>query len=98
MGQVVYRPEKDGMILDPEESLGACLGFQMLRTKIRGNEPTIEINLLGEEETLPQPVQLLFYSLKGHITSFKIFNADWRQSDFLLEPLVPVKTAAPVDQ
>lgn len=43
--------------MDAQETLGACLGFQILRTKMQGAPDNIEIVLIDDEgeEVLPFP-------------------------------------------
>ena len=49
-------PETDE-VMDAQETLGACLGFQILRTKMQGAPDNIEIVLIDDEgeEALPFP-------------------------------------------
>jgi len=49
-------PETDE-VMDAQETLGACLGFQILRTKMQGAPDNIELVLIDDEgeEALPFP-------------------------------------------
>ena len=77
-------PDTDD-VLDAQDALGACLGFQVLRTKMEGAPSVVNMTLIEDEgdESLPFPQTLIFYSLDGKLKQYQIFVRDWRKVDLL---------------
>ena len=76
------RPCVDGEPMDAMETLGACLGFDFLRTRMAGVSETLTMTLIDDEgeEDLPYPTTMLFYSLDGKFKQYHLFTRAWRNT------------------
>ena len=72
--------------MDAQETLGVCLGFQMLKT--RGVKETLTMTLIADEgeEELPYPQTMLLYALDGKIRPYQIFTRKWRNDKLTIAP------------
>lgn len=88
-------PETDE-VMDAIDTLGLCLGFKFLRTKMHGAPESINYQIIIDEgpEDLPYPVTLLIYSLNGIIKQNWLFTTDWRKTSLLQKPK-PLPQARP---
>ena len=66
-----YEPDTEDF-MEPTDTLGLCLGFKMLRTKMQGAPERIDKLIVIDEgdENLPYPVTMLLYSLNGIIKQY----------------------------
>ena len=85
--QFINRPkDEDGNMMDPQETLGACLGCQLFTTKVAGLPEKITFQLLDEEEEICYAPVLIFYALDGTLRLYQTFNLDWKNQDLLSKP------------
>ena len=73
-------------MMDPQETLGACLGCQLFTTKVAGLPEKITFKLLDEEEEIYYAPVLIFYALDGTLRLYQTFNLDWKNQDLLSKP------------
>ena len=90
LNQFIYRPldPETDEIMEPADTLGECLGFQMLRTRMVGVPEKLEMTLLSEEgeEELPYPQMMIFYSLDGNMQQYQVFTRSWRNDSLTIAP------------
>lgn len=86
--QFIDRPIVDDEVMEPVDTLGACLGFQMLRTRMAGVPENIKMTLIEDEgeENLPYPQTMIFYSLDGKLRIYQIFVRQWRMDALTVAP------------
>lgn len=74
--------------MECSDTMGACLGFEMLRTKMAGVDEIWSQTLIDDEgeEDLPYPQTLIFYSLDGKLKQYQIFTRQWRTVELTLAP------------
>jgi len=90
---LVIRPKDDsGDLMSPQDTLGACLGFTLHKTKISGAPETIEIMLTDEEEDLNWPPILFMMQLDGTIRYWQTFYGKWKTTNLLNDPEVVKKS------
>ena len=69
--QFINRPNEPGTedVMEATDTLGLCLGFKFLRTKMQGAPEKLNKLIIIDEgdEDLPYPVTMIIYSLDGKL-------------------------------
>ena len=71
LGKVPHVNRPEGM--DARETLGCCLGFSFMQTKLGGAPAEIDIQLSDEIENLPWPPIAAFYALNGMVRFYGVY-------------------------
>ena len=79
----IFRPkDQNGETLDAVSTLGCCLGFTLLMSKLENAPDTFEVTL-AEEEEVCWPPTLLLMQLDGTVKYWQCFYTKWKNVDLL---------------
>ena len=71
--------------MNAQDTLGACLGFTLFKSKLKDAPEKIDITIYEEEE-IQQPPVMFMYSLDGKIKMYQTIISDWKNDDLLKTP------------
>ena len=77
----VSRPrDANDDVFEARDTLGACLGFAILKTQLANGPKNVSIKLFEEEEDYEYPPVVFQLNLEGTIFFTKFFETEWAET------------------